>query len=308
LFINIYKKKKLIFSVLAYVAFPGSSFASNEIAEELKTHFILKNVSIFINMKKKLILIFIAFYFKAYSQTTYNVEYNQIFNTDFPVIRTAILQVDENKSIFNDIMKSRRDFKKKDDAEESYLDFIKNDKEEIEKGEKVVFSFGANYDNYYYVNDLKNKTFTFNGELSKKLYIISDEFQLNWKITDETKIVSGKKTYKAETFFRGRKWIAWFCPDLPYPYGPWKLYGLPGLILEAYDESKRYHFVALKIFESNDRLNAKCDKCTEIDMKFFVKRKFSSNENILYIPDRDLKVISYDIKNKDRELKYEWEE
>jgi len=80
------------------------------------------------------------------------------------------------------------------------------------------------------------------------------------------------------------------------------------LILETYDESNRYHFVALKIFESNDQLSFDCQKCIKTDIISFIKEKYKLNENYLFIPDRDLKVISYEIPYNRMELKYEWEE
>jgi hypothetical protein len=48
-------------------------------------------------------------------------------------------------------------------------------------------------------------------------------------------------------FFRGRNYIAWYSPDIPKPYGPWKLFGLPGMILEARDKERKFHFEAMQI-------------------------------------------------------------
>ena len=45
--------------------------------------------------------------------------------------------------------------------------------------------------------------------------------------------------------FRGRRWTAWFATDIPISDGPWKLGGLPGLILEAYDKGHQYTFTAV---------------------------------------------------------------
>ena len=49
----------------------------------------------------------------------------------------------------------------------------------------------------------------------------------------------------ATSDFRGRHWTAWFATDIPVSDGPWKLGGLPGLILEAYDKGHQYTFTAV---------------------------------------------------------------
>ena len=56
---------------------------------------------------------------------------------------------------------------------------------------------------------------------------------IDWKISEETKTMQDMVLQKAECDFRGRHYIAWFNPKIPIPDGPWKLRGLPGLILEA---------------------------------------------------------------------------
>lgn len=63
-----------------------------------------------------------------------------------------------------------------------------------------------------------------------------------WKITDSVKTILGYECQKAECDFRGRHWTAWFSSDIPVSDGPWKLGGLPGLILEAYDVGKQFYF------------------------------------------------------------------
>lgn len=58
---------------------------------------------------------------------------------------------------------------------------------------------------------------------------------IEWKITDNKKMIGNYTCVKASTSFLGREWEVWFSPDIPVPMGPWRLNGLPGLILEAYD-------------------------------------------------------------------------
>lgn len=65
-----------------------------------------------------------------------------------------------------------------------------------------------------------------------------------WEISDESKEIIGYQCFKATTDYRGRRWTAWFTPEIPVQDGPWKLCGLPGLILEASDNHREFHFIA----------------------------------------------------------------
>ena len=65
-----------------------------------------------------------------------------------------------------------------------------------------------------------------------------------WEITDSTSNIKGYKCLLAMTNYRGRRWYAWFTPEIPISAGPWKLCGLPGLILEARDHRNHYLYSA----------------------------------------------------------------
>lgn len=65
-----------------------------------------------------------------------------------------------------------------------------------------------------------------------------------WKIIGDTCTLLGYRCTKAETSFKGRHWTVWFTEDIPLDFGPWKLMGLPGLILKAADSQRQYVFEA----------------------------------------------------------------
>lgn len=67
----------------------------------------------------------------------------------------------------------------------------------------------------------------------------------SWAIIDDsTKTILGYECIMATTDYHGRKWVAWFTPEIPMNAGPWKLLGLPGLILEAVDNTNQHQFIA----------------------------------------------------------------
>lgn len=68
-------------------------------------------------------------------------------------------------------------------------------------------------------------------------YVITQEKapQINWIITEESRMIKNYKCMKATTHFRGRDYTAWFTTDIPIIDAPWKFYGLPGLVMDIYD-------------------------------------------------------------------------
>lgn len=72
-----------------------------------------------------------------------------------------------------------------------------------------------------------------------------DTEERDWDImTDSTKNILGYECILAESDYHGRHWKAWFAPEIPVDAGPWKLLGLPGLIMEAIDSTGQHHFTA----------------------------------------------------------------
>ncbi|MCQ4034561.1 GLPGLI family protein [Kaistella montana] len=68
----------------------------------------------------------------------------------------------------------------------------------------------------------------------------------NWKLSNENKRVKELNLQKATTTWGGRNWTAWFTMDIPFQEGPYKFHGLPGLIVEIFDDKNNYHFQLAK--------------------------------------------------------------
>jgi GLPGLI family protein len=71
--------------------------------------------------------------------------------------------------------------------------------------------------------------------------------EIEWKLENEEKSINGYVCQKATTTFLGRCYTAWFTSEIPLSNGPWKLGGLPGLILQASDIQNHYFFECVGI-------------------------------------------------------------
>lgn len=86
-----------------------------------------------------------------------------------------------------------------------------------------------------------------------------------WTLLEGDTIIAEYACQKAITQWRGHTWTAWYTIDLPYSEGPWKLCGLPGLILAAGDDSGNFAFECTSIKKGDERpitLDEKTDKCS----------------------------------------------
>lgn len=89
------------------------------------------------------------------------------------------------------------------------------------------------------------------GDISR-LRCEEEEEKPEWKLTADTLTLLGYRCTRATTQFKGRQWTAWFTPDIPVSEGPWKLCGLPGMILKAEDAEGHYRFAANGIEQCRD--------------------------------------------------------
>lgn len=65
---------------------------------------------------------------------------------------------------------------------------------------------------------------------------------LEWELEDGDTIISNMHCNKACLELHGRRWTAWYTLEIPISDGPWKLCGLPGLIIQAEEESGIFSF------------------------------------------------------------------
>ena len=136
-----------------------------------------------------------------------------------------------------------------------------------------------------------------------------------WTMGDSTREVLGYTCQQATADFRGRRWTAWFTTDIPISDGPWKLGGLPGLILKAYDERQQHVFTAVGlervkdepiIFNQQDGRNRRFEPTNRLDF-LRMERRFLMDSNsfiqmetgIDLFGDEPNQVMRYDLLERD---------
>lgn len=75
---------------------------------------------------------------------------------------------------------------------------------------------------------------------------------MKWELAEGAEEILGYMCQKAQAYFRGRTWTVWFTAEIPVNAGPWKLNGLPGLILRARDEEGDFRFEGIGLQQKNE--------------------------------------------------------
>lgn len=177
---------------------------------------------------------------------------------DKPYTENMLLVIGKNASVYTSYDKLNRDLEAKKDLMQQIKSQAGSGQMSIKINKTSNRPF-TEVDYFYFANE--NKSYTKERLLTNYL-VEEDAPTINWKITKDTASFSGVKCQKATAHFKGRNWIAWYAQDLPFQSGPWKLKGLPGLIIEAYDDKKEVHFQ----FAGIDNINEEEVKALEKDL------------------------------------------
>lgn len=242
--------------------------------------------------------------FKTIAQNTYSIEvtYKVGLNFDYSETSFSKLNFNNSKSYYVEDIESKGE----------------KEKYEISNGEKTIV-YENNYNTIINTN-LKSNTILSKVKLGEEFFLVKENLKkIVWKIHEKSiDTILGYKCFKATGNFRGRIYTAWFTKDIPTIFGPWKLNGLPGLILEVKDHLNQVEFIVQKIkyLEKNKEFNydfpKKKPKYRTISLKEYVSKLDedlkSKTQAIMSKMPRSYNLINLKYKKyKGIELKYEWE-
>ena len=135
---------------------------------------------------------------------------------------------------------------------------------------------------------------TVDDVLAPGTFTYTEQPQLKWTFGEGEKEVCGYSCQQARTRYGGRDWTVWYTPGIPAAFGPWKLGGLPGLILEAEDAEGLHHFSATAVRRAACPIvrtqDATRDK-TQRD-RFVQRKNASGGSSLSNIPPESIRSIA----------------
>jgi len=206
-------------------------------------------------MKKNILLLSLFVFFTSQSQINRITYKNGIYGQNLDSIKL-------DKEKFKDIPKEKiallEAFFKNQANVEFELIYDKNcsiyqKKEVLVSDQDKIDPMNSIVDNKKYFKNNETKEKLYQTSLDKLYNVIVPFDEYKWTISNETKVINGYLCYKAtsvkEDIFNPYKQTkaifypeVWFTPSIPASYGPQGLDGLPGLVLEATLNGKKYLF------------------------------------------------------------------
>jgi GLPGLI family protein len=131
----------------------------------------------------------------------------------------------------------------------------------------------------HYFHDLSAGNMISTHTIDQPVFVKEQMNQMQWKFTQQTDSILGYQCSKATTSFRGREYTAWFTTQLPFKASPWKIHGLPGVVLKfsSNDDFISAEAVKLKISNATQALvnpNAK-EKTVNWNEYVIIYKKFN---------------------------------
>ena len=200
-------------------------------------------------MQIRILVVFFGVFSALHSQVAeihfdyeVSLSFSKVFGT---TVSKAHLSIFDDHSIYYHV--PRQNERDKD----SVIELPPNGKADIR-----ILTYQSRRDKTYHSllvrTDRKNEMLSYeNIKLRRKgkNYFIREKLlqTKDWQLHDATKEISGFVCNRATTDFGGRSYEAWYTLDIPTNIGPWKLHGLPGVIVSVEDANKEVSFKLIRV-------------------------------------------------------------
>ncbi len=202
-------------------------------------------------MKKTIILLLLSFYGWAQHRNEGKITYSTFLNESRATEELKKESLWQYQYELNKL-EMAKNFEFELHFKDNYSCFKIKEKmigDHIDKDDYTMMSWQFYGEIVYFTNKNKGVCYEigyFNTEDELLINHYSEDF--TWELSNETKLISGYKCYKATTEWRfnarGKdqkyKVVAWYCPEIPISFCPNKYPDLPGLVLELSETSRTW--------------------------------------------------------------------
>ena len=152
-----------------------------------------------------------------------------------------------------------------------------------------------------------------NGQTTVREFIFPHDYEgyestpdIVWTLTDDTLTVGGYLCQQATATHRGVAWTVCYTEEIPSSAGPWRLRGLPGLIVKAESEAHTFCLTELRKEASSitapehrpDVQRMKYAKLLKHRNEIYGNRQYAKNPTY-YVPDLGGSINNMDVLNHD---------
>jgi len=240
-------------------------------------------------MKRTIILFFLlASELDSFSQNLSDSAYIQVtYKEDFAKSPDSPKKMEFDEMVLNIGNLCSEFYSKREDQIQHIRDSVFVLGGDISQATSLAADIPRSYQYYHVYKNYPSK-----GMLTYTDKVLFDSYRYEeplekplWTLLSERKDIQGYSCQKALAAFKGRKWTAWYTTEIPISDGPWKLNGLPGLILDAVDSDSLYHFYCVGIRQLKEsipiNIKGKFIKCSK--QKLYGKTKQLDEDLVAYL-------------------------
>jgi GLPGLI family protein len=217
-----------------------------------------------------ILLLFInVFHSQEMENSTIKCNYLTKFLIDTTDINTTKeemtgLWIGKNTSIFKSEQKAKYDSLTKESTKHSMLNPING---------RIIIDFSKIPRAYFYPEVYKvGSSMKIFDRILGTYYEYESDQKINWTLVNEIKTISTYKCRKARGKYRNKNITVWYTEEVPISEGPYNFKGLPGLVVEAYDDKDFFHFTLVRL-KNISELIAPIRNTISTDYSRFLKKR-----------------------------------
>ncbi|WP_239058188.1 GLPGLI family protein [Bacteroides sp. 214] len=188
---------------------------------------------------------------EAIDEVLFSVQYETTFlpdtlNTEKVLNETMMLKVGKKSSVYYSYAKFLTD---------SIIEIDKKNGASIDVISAHMEQYNSKVSYKIYKNHPVGKV-TYLDQLGMNRFLCEEKMEMpKWTLLSDTMTIASYVCQKATCSLYGRNYEVWYTTEIARGDGPWKLQGLPGLILKAQDTQGHYTFVCTGITQNHDKEN-----------------------------------------------------